>query len=81
MVAWPCRCGSGFFAVGAAGTLLWTEELGGQALDWALHNDRLLLTTAGVDGSLWRLDEAGPTKWIESLKRPFAGERRPNLGL
>jgi outer membrane protein assembly factor BamB len=49
------------FGVSAAGALLWERDGMGRPFDWALAEDRLILSTMRGEGaSMWAVDESGP---------------------
>ncbi len=48
------------FGVSADGGLLWEQSPMDGPINWTLVQDRLILTSAGADASVWVIDRAGP---------------------
>jgi len=47
------------FGISALGRLLWTFDAPGSVLDWVRLGERLIVSTAGEDASVWDVDETG----------------------
>jgi hypothetical protein len=48
------------FGVSPGGVKLWAVDTVSRVFDWVATDGRLIVSTAGSDGTIWTIDEAGP---------------------
>jgi outer membrane protein assembly factor BamB len=46
---------------------LWARDNVSQVFDWALVEDRLVISTMEADGSMWIVDRSGPRAWAAQV--------------